>query len=208
MADTVDMRTASTQASRAALHPMSRADVPAVIAQQHACLRGSIVTELGDRFLTRFHAAALEHPATRAFVAREQELIGFAIGTIDVHAFNRFVKPRVLPALVRALLSPRGLMLAPRFVGSIVERKPQPHIPAELLLLAVDERARRQGVGRRLLAALEEDFARDGVAVYRVAVRTRLDDARRFYRAVGFDAEQQMLVLGEPMTYLTKRLQP
>lgn len=187
---------------------MSRADVPAVIALQRAFLRGSIVTELGDRFLTRFHTAALEHPATRAFVARDQALVGLVMGTIDVQAFNQFVKPRVLPALVRALLSRRGLMLAPRFIGSVLERGPQPHMPAELLLLAVDERARRQGVGRRLLAALEEAFAREGVTIYRVAVRTRLDDARRFYGAVGFDAEQQMMVLGEPMTYLTRRLQP
>ena len=191
-----------------AIRPMSRADVPAVIALQRAFLRGSIVTELGDCFLTRFYSAALGHSATRAFVAQERDIVGFAMATINVNVFNRFVKPRVFWALGRALLSSRGLTLAPRFMRSIVERGPEPEIPAELLLLAlaVDERMRRQGVGRRLLAAVEKAFAREGLAVYRLAVRTHLDDARRFHVAVGFGAEQEMSVLGKAMTYLTKRV--
>lgn len=189
------------------LRPMSPADVTDVVALQRAYLKGSIVTDLGAGFLARFHAAALEHSATRAFVIRTaNDLAGFAIGTTDVGGFNRSVKPRVLLPLVRALLSPTGLALVPQFLRAVGEHGPQPHIAAELLLLAVDERARRQGVGRRLLAAVEQAFARDGVAEYRVAVRTHLDDARRFYGALGFTTEQELPVLGRPMTYLTKRL--
>ena len=42
---------------------MSPADIPGIVELQTAFLHGSIVTELGPRFLTRFHRVALEHPA-------------------------------------------------------------------------------------------------------------------------------------------------
>lgn len=190
----------------ASVRVMSHADIAAATALQRAFLHGSLVTELGDRFLARFHAAALEHPSTRAFTAIAGNMVGFVVGTTDVDGFNRFVRPRVLPSLVRSLLSPKGLALAPRFARALTDRPPQPPIPAELLLLVVDERARRQGVGRALLAAVESAFERDLVDVYRVAVRTHLDKAQRFYGALGFVVEQELRVLGEPMTYLTKRL--
>jgi hypothetical protein len=37
-----------------------------------------------------------------------------------------------------------------------------------------------------------------------VAVRSHLSVARAFYLATGFIPEQEMMVLGAPMTYLTK----
>ena len=188
---------------------MSPPDIPHVVALQIRFLEGSLVTELGPRFLTRFHEAALEHPLTRAFVAADDggSIVGLALGSLDVHQFNGHVKPRVLAALVRSLLSRHGLTLTWRFACVLVEREPQPHIPAELLLLVVDARVRRQGIGQRLLTALESEFAREGVRLYRVAVRSQLEAARAFYLALGFEREQELLVLGHPMTYLTKRVQ-
>jgi hypothetical protein len=39
-----------------------------------------------------------------------------------------------------------------------------------------------------------------------VAVRSHLEAARAFYVALGFEHEQERLVLGRPMVYLTKRV--
>jgi ribosomal protein S18 acetylase RimI-like enzyme len=189
------------------IEPMSPADIPAVVALQVTSLDGSIVTELGHAFLNRFHRLALAHDTSRALVAKDDgRLVGFALGALDVHAFNRHVKPRVIGAIVRALLSPSRIRLAGSLVRSILEGEPQPPIPAELLLLVVDAGARRRGVGAALLAALESSFARQGAARYRVAVRSHLAAARAFYSAERFALEQERQVLGRPMVYLIKDL--
>lgn len=192
------------------IRPTTPVDIPSVVALQIAFLEGSIVTEFGPAFLARFHAAALGQPATLAFVACDEagSIVGFVIASLDVHAFNGYVKPRVLPALAMALLLPRHWALTWSVVRGIVEGEPEPYVPAELLLLVVDARVRRRRIGHRLLVELESALAARGVQRYRVAVRSHLEVARAFYRALGFEPEQELTVLGRPMTYLTKRVAP
>jgi ribosomal protein S18 acetylase RimI-like enzyme len=190
------------------VRPMTPADVQAIVDLQRAFLDGSIVTQLGPRFLTAFHHAALEHSSSLAFVAAEPNgaIGGFVLASLDVSAFNRHVKRRVFPALAGALLMPNNLPLVWRFARSLAEAEPQPPVPAELLLLTVDARRRRNRLGQRLLAAVEAAFARVDVARYRVAVRPHLAAARSFYLATGFSPEQELPVLGQPMTYLIKHV--
>jgi len=191
------------------IEPMSPADTAAVVALQVAFLDGSIVTQLGPRFLTRMHMLTLQHESTRAYVARDVQgggILGFAVASVDVHAYNQYVKPRVLPSLVQALLLPPRIGLLGAFARMAAEGEPQPPIDAELLLLTVDARARRQGVGRALLEAIEAAFAAHGVSRYRVAVRSQLAEARAFYSASAFEHEQERQVLGRPMVYLTKQV--
>lgn len=188
---------------------MAQNDVSEVSRLQTAALKGSVVTELGMSFLTRFHAAGLAHPSTRAFVAMSEtgSITGVVVASLDVRAFNRYVKPRVLMPLLRSMASRRGLPVAWRVARSLaVERAPRPDIRAELLLLVVDSGARRRGVGRSLVHALESEFRRCETPVYRVGVRTQLNESRAFYEALGFEVEQTLPVLGAPMTYLVKRL--
>jgi ribosomal protein S18 acetylase RimI-like enzyme len=177
---------------------------------QKSFLTGSIVTQLGPLFLSRFHEAALEHNASRAFVARDgtDAIVGFVVGSVDVHGFNRYVKPRVLTAMMRSVLSPARVGLVGSLARMIFEGEPQPNIPAELLLLVIDPRARRRGLGAGLIHALEEAFASHGIQRYRVAVRSQLEPARAFYAALGFEHEQDRMVLGQPMVYLTKPVRP
>lgn len=190
------------------IRPMTPPDIAAIVDLQLAFLDGSVITRLGPGFLAAFHQAALGHPSSRAFVAAGPQgaIGGFALASLDVAAFNGHVKRRVLWPLVQALLTPRGVPLIWRFAQSLIEREPEPYMPAELLLLTVDSGYRRRGIGQRLLEAIEQAFARDGVARYRVAVRKQLAVARAFYLATGFESEQELLVLGQPMAYLTKRV--
>jgi ribosomal protein S18 acetylase RimI-like enzyme len=190
------------------IESMSPGDIPAVVGLQVAFLDGSIVTQLGAGFLTRFHTLALDHGASRAFVARarSREIVGFALGLLDVYAFNHYMKPRMLASLVRAVLSPARVRLVGSLARMVAEGDPQPPIPAELLLLVVAPNARRCGVGAALLNAMEDAFAGEAVPQYRVAVRSHLDAARAFYSARDFQLEQQRPVLGRPMVYLTKQV--
>jgi GNAT superfamily N-acetyltransferase len=192
------------------IEPMAETDIASVVRLQLGYLEGSVVTELGGGFLTRFHSAALAHPAACAVVARDPggRIVGFAVASRDVAAFNRHVKPRVIVPLALALLAPSRFRVIPSVLRSLGESPPRPYIPTELLLLVVDPSARRCGAGRALLGALEENFGRHGVERYRVAVRSHLSAARAFYQALAFEHEQERLVLGRPMVYLTKRVAP
>lgn len=53
-----------------------------------------------------------------------------------------------------AVLAPPRIRLVASLARMIVEGEPQPPMPAELLLLVADPRARRSGIGRALLTAL------------------------------------------------------
>lgn len=57
---------------------------------------------------------------------------------------------------------------------------------AHLVLLAVRPAHRRQGVGRRLLDWLLESARTAGIASVHLELRAANDEARRFYRAMGF----------------------
>jgi ribosomal protein S18 acetylase RimI-like enzyme len=185
---------------------MTTADIDAVVKLQLAFLEGSLVTELGASFLRRFHRTALAHPSLRAFVAVDtgNAIVGFVQASTDVHAFNSEVKQKVLLPLGVALLAPKRWRLILNFAHAVKDREPEPPMPAELLLLVVDSAVRREGIGRRLVEVLERVFASEHVTRYRVAVRSHLTVARSFYLATGFTAEQDLMVLGAPMTYLTK----
>jgi ribosomal protein S18 acetylase RimI-like enzyme len=193
--------------SRIHIDSMKPSDIALVVGLQLAFLDGSVVTELGGRFLTRFQTCALAHTSACGFVARDPDsrIVGFALGSVDVDRFNRDVKPRVFWSLVWSLLNGR-LRLLPSILRSLVEPPPTPHLDAELLLLVVEPRARRCGVGGALLNAVEEEFARHEVSRYRVAVRSHLGGARAFYIARRFEYELERDVLGRPMVYLTKRI--
>lgn len=186
---------------------MRTSDIDQVVALQIEFLEGSLVTDLGPRFLRAFYRAALRQPDTRAFVALDdRSVVGLAVGTTDVATFNAYERPRILAPLAGALLAPRRWPIAAALLRIPFEPAPRPTISAELLVLVVDDRKRQHGIGRALLAALERTFDEAGVDVYRVAVRSHLAVARSFYNALGFEFEQELAVLGRPMTYLTKHV--
>jgi ribosomal protein S18 acetylase RimI-like enzyme len=190
---------------------MTEADIDYVVRLQQAFLEGSVVTELGEAFLKRFHRASLSHASVRALVATDAAglVVGFVQASLDVHAFNRDVTRQVLVRLALSLLNPDRWRLVPQFVRhALTAREPQPAIPSELLLLVVDASVRRHQIGRRLVEALERIFASEHVVLYRVAVRSHLAVARAFYVATGFTPEQELTVLGGSMTYLTKVVRP
>jgi ribosomal protein S18 acetylase RimI-like enzyme len=188
---------------------MVAGDVDEVSRLHLTSLVGSMLTELGPRFVRRLHSAQLGHWSTRASVAVDAggTILGFAVGSVDARQLSRHVTPMVLPALVWSLASRRALRLGGRILRALTERSPQPPIAAELLLLAVDASARRRGIGRCLIGALEAEFRQDAVAVYRVSMRPG-GAAAPFYEALGFAVDQHVPVFGEPMTYLIKRIPP
>ena len=189
------------------VEPMAAADIDAVVRLQIATLSDSLVTQLGTRFLRRFHARALGDAGTIALVARAGDgaLAGFTVGTTDGGRFRQRMRSRLLVPLVVALAA--RPLLARRFALSLLQPEPASEVSAELLLLAVHGDHRRRHVGTDLLTTLERRFLAGGIADYRVAVRSWLAPAIGFYRSHAFEVEAEADVLGSPMTYLRRRIQ-
>jgi len=187
---------------------MSMSDLAQVIDLQVATLSSSMLTQLGPGFLRRFHESSLALPHSFAVVATTDDglITGFALATSDAAEFEHRIARATLARMILALLNPSRMPLVPRFAHRLIERGPTVHIPGELLLLAIHPAYRRRGLATTLLGRAEEALRSAGLLEYRVAVRTELDDARAFYRAVGFREEGQFIVLGEPMTYLVRTL--
>jgi len=199
----------STGLAGVRVSPLAAAEVAsAATLAVRALADESRLAQLGEAFVHAFFRASLSQVDTCAARAVDAagQTVGYALASADVHAFRRHVQPRIALRLVRALLNPGRIHLAPNFLRGLREAEPQPAIAAELLLLYVDPQHKREGVGRELLTWLESGFKARDIRRYRVAVRSQLGEAKAFYQAVGFVFEQELPTLGEPMTYFVREL--
>ncbi len=69
------------------------------------------------------------------------------------------------------------------FLLGVVERAYE----ARILILAVDERARKRGVGTRLVNLFEERFRANGIRRLNLEVRVANENAIRLYERMGFE---------------------
>ena len=67
----------------------------------------------------------------------------------------------------------------------VVLHRPRP--VGRITALVVDASARRQGIGRALVAAAEEALARKGCGLLEITSNERLADAHAFYERLGYE---------------------
>jgi ribosomal protein S18 acetylase RimI-like enzyme len=184
-------------------------------ARRAAELHASGITEgflsrLGPRFLERLYRCVVRDDGSFLFVSEEGGTVnGMIAGSESVPAlYKRFLRREGLVA---------ALVAAPRVVrnaGSVLETlryggANDGGLPsAELLSVAVDATARGQGLGRRLVEALQEEFARRGTATSKVVVGADNAPALNLYRECGYrdaatvqvhrDVDSQVLVWSSP----------
>ena len=78
---------------------------------------------------------------------------------------------------------PNGIL---GFLLGVVERAYE----ARILILAVDPRHRKLGVGSRLCRLFEERFARSGIRRINLEVRVANEPAIRLYESLGFERKR------------------
>jgi ribosomal protein S18 acetylase RimI-like enzyme len=162
-------------------------------ARRAAQLHASAITEgflprLGPRFLERLYRCVVNDDQSFLLVAEEDGgVVGMIAGTEDVHAlYRRFLRRDGLLAAISA--APRML----RNAGAVLETlryggTSSTDLPAaELLAVAVDGAARRKGLGRELVGALNIEFTRRRAASWKVVVDATNDPALHLYRGCGY----------------------
>jgi DNA-binding MarR family transcriptional regulator/N-acetylglutamate synthase-like GNAT family acetyltransferase len=163
-------------------------------------LAASALAPLTDEQRTRLLAAQGEIMRLLAVsmvsVAREDPSspdARWCIGHYFAELSERFEEPfdpaRTLPADRRELVPPTGAFLLARINGQPAGcgalRTLAPGI-GELMRMWVDPAQRGLGIGKRLLAALEDEAAALGQARVRLYTNRSLEEAKAMYRATGY----------------------
>lgn len=190
---------------RDSVRPLEKRHASAAATLHRLGIQTGFLSSLGQRFLRQLYAAIPSCPSGFGYVWEEPD--GNILGFIAcAEATGRFYKQ----ALLRCGL-PMGLVMLPRAIArpSVVKRAVETlrypgdaadELPsAEVLSIAVSEEARGQGVGRALMQAALEDFARRNVHRVKVAVDAGNIGANRFYERCGFHLAQTREHHGQPM---------
>ncbi len=148
----------------------------------------SFLTSLGEPFLQALYEGLLRQGSAFLVTARDgSRLVGFILAST---ATTRML-PLVMRSPLRFLWSVLAAIVrhpetAARLVETYSYSRKTASVSAELIAIAVQPDLRSQGIGRRLLAALDEAFVSRGVRTYKVTVHREMTDTNRFYRQNGF----------------------
>jgi ribosomal protein S18 acetylase RimI-like enzyme len=165
------------------------ADAPVLARLHRASMPTAFLPALGDSFLRELYRAIATEPGGFAFVAEDgPHVIGFVAGASSVREFyGRFCRQHGLRAGIAAaprLLRPSVLRRFREIVSYPARSGDLPD--AELLSIAVDDRSRKKGLGRRLVRAVVDELGRRGAEEVKVVVDASNVAANRLYEAVGF----------------------
>jgi ribosomal protein S18 acetylase RimI-like enzyme len=165
-------------------------DVPGAARLHHDQLPGSFLASLGPRFLrVLYRRVVLDGSSTLQVVRAGEQILGFVAGTEDTRRLLRqFVRrdgPRAMVAGAPGLLRhPVAAWETMRYEPGACDVVGLPD--AELLALAVDPAARRQGLALKLIHAVQEDARRRRLPGLRVTVAGDNSAAISAYVRAGF----------------------
>ncbi len=156
----------------------------------HEQLPGSFLASLGQPFLRVLYRRLVLDGSSTVLVARAGgQVIGFVAGTDDTGRFMRQFVRRDGPRA--AVAGARGLLRHPAAVWETLRYGPGSAdvagLPdAELLAMAVEPKARRRGLGLRLIQALQDDARVRRTPGLRVTVAADNTAAIAAYGRAGF----------------------
>lgn len=170
-------------------------DVRSIVAVHQEGFPGFFLTFLGPAFLRELYLATLTDPDGIGFVATNEKVIGFVLGTVRPSGFYhgllrrhwwRFALASLIPALRRPSIIPR-LLRAFSMPNTVAQQEGR----GTLMSLAVLPEAQGQRVGQALvLAFLEEASLRGLRQVDLTTDRDANDSTNRFYQRLGFACER------------------
>lgn len=184
------------------IRPFAKKDAQKVAALHRTALPRGFLSSLGDAFLGRLYGlmASSDRAVVLVGVDERDDCVGFISGSPDVgrcykDVLRRGAGPLLLSALP-ALTSPKvALRIIQTLAYPMQKSADRPKteqasgLPkAELLSIAVDERTRGGGLGKRLVVALEQEFVMSGHdGPYRVVTDASDPRSNAFYEALGFE---------------------
>jgi len=170
------------------------------VAHMHAtCISGGFLSALGERFLTLLYEAIDADKNSILIVEKSGgDLIGFVAGGRGMKSIYRRLMisfPRLFISLLPAIIDLKRLRKMYDLFCFGRREKPLTGCPnAELLSIAVLEKARGRGVAGKLYESLGERFFEEGETAFCIVVGESLAPAHRFYEKMGAVSLSQISV--------------
>jgi len=188
------------------------------------------------KFLAKLYSAIAKSKGSFVLVAVSEsgEVSGFIAGTISVKAmYKEVITSNFLPLIWYCLPKIVSIDTVKKIMETFrygmrkkdpaeaenkdkVEGRERPvtgHLSrvtsspsAELLSIAVDKTKRGAGIGKDLVAALEQYFKENGVATYKVVTFSEDVNSNAFYTKCGFTLESHFVHHGNVMNEYIKKL--
>jgi len=161
------------------------------IAKLHiAEIRGGFLSSLGEQVLRDFYYTIAQSDGSFiiAAVSDRQQVLGFLAGGIGTHSLYRehlkYRQPLSIIRLAFTLALPKRLR---KIIETLryTEQRNDSYPRAEILNFCVDSRAQRAGLGRRLMASAEAEFADKGIDCIKIITGQTQTKAQNFYRKLG-----------------------
>ena len=165
-----------------------RADSSAFAKIHIAALGGDFLPSLGFSFLKTFYNGVINTFGVYGFVYEEDGKVhGFVVGTRNS---SKFFRRAIRANFIRfSFLLFVALIKKPTIIKNIFETflypKKDVGAKAELVVIAVDNKYRGKGIGKRLVLALEEEFKNRKITSYKLTVHAS-KEAVGFYEHLGY----------------------
>jgi len=172
------------------VEPLASAHLDAVVGLHARCLTG-LLRSLGSRATRAYYRGFIRSDQGIGFVdVHDGEPAGFVVGSTNPQELRREILRRnpIETLLGTSLGFARSPVSAVYFLRSSFARADRGYDSraAELTYLAVDEKHRGAGIGRRLIEAFDRAVCDGGVTTYELSVDGDNVPATRFYETLGF----------------------
>ncbi len=179
------------------------------IARLHTnALKGDFLPSLGIAFLTTFYQSLINEPCAYTLIyCQKRQVKGFIIGTNDMGIFfKNILRKRFFKF---SLLITYQILKKPRLLKNVFETlfytKKESGPKAELVIIAVDQKHRGQGIGKTLIQALEKIFLENRIKQYKVTVVSS-KKAVGFYNYLNFRPTSNFSLYGKKWLVFEKNI--
>ena len=171
--------------------PIEKGHIQKIAEIDMACRKGEFLPKLGLRFLILLYDTLISVKGVFGYVFMEgNEIAGFVIGTFNVKGlFTKVILKNgwkmifcLIPQIIEDISIIKNILET--FLYPLRGNKVP--IAAELLVIGVDERFRKRGVGKQLVGQLNNAFKEEGISVYKVTVTSGNKIANQFYENLNF----------------------
>ncbi len=121
----------------------------------------------------------------------QKELLGYVIaGYNSQEAVNKFIEKNYFAVILTLVKNPRFLSekvseISEKIFGTKYEKRGK----CRLYLIAVNQKYKGKGIGKKLINHLENEIRKTGLNIYGLSVRKDNKEAIGFYNQNGYEAE-------------------